>query len=93
MADLPIDLYATAVLTTGTAWEVNFSEVTDQFLSGFAMEIYDIPQIRLPFFTTEIFLTRGVDDTSTLQIRFADKSAPPIPSTEKPTVHLHYPAS
>jgi hypothetical protein len=93
MADLPIDLYATAVLTTGTAWEVNFLGVTDQFLSGFGVEVYIIPQIRLPFFTTELFLTKDPQGTSTLQIRFADKSDPPTPSTEKPTVHLHYPAA
>jgi len=86
LADLSIDLYATAVLTTGTAWEVIFPGMTDQFLSGFAMEVYNIPEVRLPFFATEFFLTKETDGTSTLQIRFADKSNPPTKSNRAPSL-------
>jgi len=88
----PIDLYATAVHATGTAWQVVFNDLTDEVLSGFSFEVYINPQNRLPFFTTEFFLTKQQNGKSTLKMLFADRSNPPVPGTEKPTVHLHHPA-
>jgi hypothetical protein len=90
----PSDLYQNAILTTGTAWAVTFDNLQDQFLSGFAMEVYlkTDPDHRLLFMPTEFFLTRDARGTSKLQIRFADQSASPLSSTAKPIVHLHYPA-
>lgn len=90
----PKELLATAVHATGTAWQVVFQDdVTDEFLSGFSLEVYITPQQRLPFFTTEMFVTRQQSgNTSTIKILFDDRSNPPISPTQKPTVHLHHPA-
>jgi hypothetical protein len=90
----PNDLYATAVNTSGTAWQVVFPDVThDYFASGVSYEVYISPERRLPFLTTEIFLTKPVSGGSaTLKLLFFDQSNPPITPSERPTVHLHHPA-
>jgi hypothetical protein len=93
MADLPVIIDATAVHATGNAWLAGFSGLTDSFLSGFDMKIFDSPISSLPFFAYGFFLKKDACGTSTLQIRFFDKSSPHLPSDAKPTVQLSYPAA
>jgi hypothetical protein len=87
------DLFATAVHTTGTAWEAVIGGLTDEFLpTGYSFEVYITPRRRLPFFAEEIFLTKQLDGTLRLKLLFDDRSRPPVSPTAKPTVHLHHPA-
>lgn len=90
----PNDQYVTAVHATGTAWQAVFQDLTyDYFTDGVSYEVYINPQDRLPFVTTEIFLAKQPGGTLvTLKLLFFDQSSPPVPPSEKPTVHLHRPA-
>lgn len=94
VGDAPIVLREPAVCTTGTAWAVSFPKLTDQFLTGFAIQCYIFEQLPLPFFVVEFFLRKDASGgTSTLEIRFQDKSLlKPVEPNSKVTVQLYYPA-
>jgi hypothetical protein len=68
---------------------VQINDLTDDFLSGFNMEVYGVPQIRLPVLTSEYFLTRKPHSkTSTLSIRL-----PLATANTAPTIHPDYRAA
>ena len=95
MVSAPIIKTQQAVWTTGTAWAVSFTGLTDGMLAGgFAIECYLIPQYTIPFYITEFFVTKEAGGaTSTVQIRFADRSVPnPVPTNANVTVQIYLPA-
>jgi hypothetical protein len=90
MSDLPdANIRYITTAQNGGVWAGTVNDLTDDFLSGFNMEVYVNPQKRLPVLTSEYFLTRNLDGkTSTLSIRL-----PLAVADTAPTIQLSSPAS
>ena len=81
-----------AVHETGTVWGIRVPYPDDDFISDFGWEVYDSPQHRLPFQAYAMRKLKNPDGSFDLNMRFVDKSQPPLGPNADVTVKLFSPS-
>ena len=93
MSQDPIIYDAQAVHETGTVWGVDFPYPSADFMSDFAWKVYTDAQTILPFFAAYAMRKLNKADGSIiLNIRFEDRTTPPVDPSTVVNVRIQHPS-